>query len=274
MGFNTVPGTGAPGSGVGNNGDYYLDVAGFVLYGPKAAGAWPGSGTPMRGATGATGSDGNPGVDGRSVLNGSAAPDNSIGNNGDFYLRTSNSTLYGPKASGVWPGSGVSLIGPQGATGATGSNGTNGTDGTDGADGAKGDPGDPGTIPRGVVTKITSALATLANEKGVVALGKTVVILKVVADKICRVRLYATTAQRDADESRAANIPPTAGTQHGVLLDLLLDTSDKLTWILSPPAYVDDAKSSPDGNIAYTIGNVDTTTQAITVNFTRVQQES
>ncbi|HEV8622477.1 MAG TPA: hypothetical protein VGR33_06260, partial [Actinomycetota bacterium] len=34
--------------------------------------------------------------------------------NGDFYLDTSAWVLYGPKASGAWPGSGTSLVGPTG----------------------------------------------------------------------------------------------------------------------------------------------------------------
>jgi hypothetical protein len=37
-----LTGTGAPGSGVGNNGDVYLDLATLEMWGPKAAGAWPG----------------------------------------------------------------------------------------------------------------------------------------------------------------------------------------------------------------------------------------
>jgi len=43
-GANTVlSGTGAPGGGTGINGDYYIDTSapGFMIYGPKAAGAWP-----------------------------------------------------------------------------------------------------------------------------------------------------------------------------------------------------------------------------------------
>jgi len=34
--------------------------------------------------------------------------------NGDFYLDTTAWVLYGPKASGVWPGPGTSLVGPAG----------------------------------------------------------------------------------------------------------------------------------------------------------------
>jgi len=34
--------------------------------------------------------------------------------NGDFYINTTAWVLYGPKASGAWPGSGTSLVGPAG----------------------------------------------------------------------------------------------------------------------------------------------------------------
>jgi len=52
------------------------------------------------------------------ILNGSAAPGSTVGNVGDFYIATSNWSIYGPKASGGWP-AGVSLVGPAG-TGTSG----------------------------------------------------------------------------------------------------------------------------------------------------------
>ncbi|MFN7993145.1 MAG: hypothetical protein U0Q18_06075 [Bryobacteraceae bacterium] len=39
---------------------------------------------------------------GTSLLSGSSAPPANIGSNGDFYLDTAASCLYGPKASGIW----------------------------------------------------------------------------------------------------------------------------------------------------------------------------
>jgi len=47
-----VSGAGAPAAGVGVNGDFYLDTTAWVLYGPKAGGAWPGSGTSLVGPPG------------------------------------------------------------------------------------------------------------------------------------------------------------------------------------------------------------------------------
>ncbi|MGX5688611.1 beta strand repeat-containing protein [Arcticibacter tournemirensis] len=39
-----------PSSGVGNNGDFYINTATYTLYGPKANGAWPSTGASMIGA--------------------------------------------------------------------------------------------------------------------------------------------------------------------------------------------------------------------------------
>jgi hypothetical protein len=64
-----------------------------------------------------TGADGADGADGRTILSGIGAPAAGTGEDGDFYLDTSASDIYGPKASGVW-GSPTSLIGPAGADGA------------------------------------------------------------------------------------------------------------------------------------------------------------
>ena len=84
------------------------------------------------GATGPTGPAGADGLDGNTVLNGTGAPANTLGFDGDFYVDLGTTTLYGPKAAGAWPLTGVSLVGPAGATGATGAAGADGADGRDG----------------------------------------------------------------------------------------------------------------------------------------------
>jgi hypothetical protein len=52
-----------------------------------------------------------PGADGNTILSGHGAPANSTGRDGDYWMDLDATTLYGPKASGSWPGSGVSLVG-------------------------------------------------------------------------------------------------------------------------------------------------------------------
>lgn len=120
---NTVwSGAGAPGAGLGVNGDFYIDTTNSRIYGPKAAGAWPGGFTSIIGPTGSTGPAGTNGTDGKTVRSGSGAPAGGLGVDGDFYINTAAWTIYGPKTAGAW-GSATSLVGP---TGPAGTNGTNG----------------------------------------------------------------------------------------------------------------------------------------------------
>jgi hypothetical protein len=67
---------------------------------------------------GIEGDTGPAGADGKTILSGAVDP-TTEGANGDFYINTATSTLFGPKASGTWP-SGVLLIGADGADGADG----------------------------------------------------------------------------------------------------------------------------------------------------------
>lgn len=76
-------------------------------------------------------------------LNGEGAPDVALGTDGDFYLDTLNSDLYGPKTDGAW-GTPVSLIGPEGPEGPEGPQGIQGIQGLQGVKGNKGDPGETG----------------------------------------------------------------------------------------------------------------------------------
>ena len=59
----------APTGGVGNNGDFYIDIVTWNIYGPKASGAWP-AGTSLIGPAGAVGSTGASGANGTDGLNG------------------------------------------------------------------------------------------------------------------------------------------------------------------------------------------------------------
>jgi len=76
------------------------------------------------------------GADGKTILNGSGAPSGGV--DGDFWIDTANNRIYGPKASGTWPGSYTSLVGPTGSTGSTGATGAAGSTGATGPQGATG----------------------------------------------------------------------------------------------------------------------------------------
>lgn len=93
-------GSGAPANSVGNNGDFYIDTATSNLYGPKAAGVWPAA-VSLRGAAGTSGN---------TILSGTVDPVG-VGVNNDFYVNTTTSRFFGPKAAGVWPSSGIALAG-------------------------------------------------------------------------------------------------------------------------------------------------------------------
>ena len=106
-------------------------------------------------------------LDGATILSGTGAPQDSQGNDGDFYIQTgANPMLYGPKATS-WP-AGIALSGgqgiqgeqgiqgpegprgpegPQGAIGPAGADGANGAQGPQGIQGVQGDIGPIG--PRG-----------------------------------------------------------------------------------------------------------------------------
>lgn len=192
-GINTILfGSIDPTASTGTDGDFFINTtAPKTFFGPKASGAWP-PGEVIKGDTGAAGADGAPGADGatgpqgpqgeqgiqgpagadgaqgpagsdgtdgtdgKTILSGTVAP-TTEGTDGDYYLNTTTSTLFGPKAT-TWP-TGVSLIGPAGAQGEQGIQGTAGVDGADGAQGPAGSDGAPGadgkTVLNGTVDPTT-----------------------------------------------------------------------------------------------------------------------
>ena len=95
-------GSGAPGSALGNNGDFYLRTSNKNVY-KKVNGRW--------------GVEANlSGTDGATWFNGSTAPLDASGVNGDFYFRTSNATIWS-KVAGAW----TQLINITGSVGLAGS---------------------------------------------------------------------------------------------------------------------------------------------------------
>lgn len=69
------------------------------------------------GPTGPAGADGADGAPGSVWHSGSIAPTVGIGVDGDYYFRTSNGDVYGPKASGSWGSPVANLTGAQGIQG-------------------------------------------------------------------------------------------------------------------------------------------------------------
>ncbi|MGN0002546.1 MAG: hypothetical protein ACI35V_03850 [Sphingobacterium composti] len=102
-------GNDVPSGTLGVVGDFYFRLSNSTFYGPKTAAGW-GSPVSLRGATGSTGAAGT------KILSGTTLPGLDVGAVGDFYLKTDQSLLFGPKTAGGW-GSGVSLRGATGAAG-------------------------------------------------------------------------------------------------------------------------------------------------------------
>jgi len=158
----------------GIDGDFYINTVTSTIFGPKASGAW-GAGTLLKGAdgaqgiqgiqgvagnAGAQGIQGVPGVDGKTILSGTVNP-TTQGIDGDFYINTTTSTIFGPKTSGAW-GVGTLLKGADGAQGIQGVPGTDGTQGIQGIQGVQGTQGIPGvdgkTILSGTVNPTSQGI--------------------------------------------------------------------------------------------------------------------
>lgn len=96
---------------------------------------------------------------------------------------------------------------------------------------------------------VTNLLATGQQEFGTISLSKMFAVLNCSVTSAARVQLYSTLAAQTADAGRG-QVPPTGTTQHGVIMDLYLDTPDKLFWVMSPIA--DGAnQDDPQNDFAY-----------------------
>ncbi len=118
-------GAGLPGTTTGKNADSYINTLTGIFY-QKTVDAWSqvfSMATGPQGPQGMAGINGTNGINGNTILYGTVDPSNtSTGIDGNFYINTSNYTIFGPKVAGVWP-TGVSILGSPGAAGSTGSAG-------------------------------------------------------------------------------------------------------------------------------------------------------
>ena len=120
-----------------------------------------------------------------------------------------------------------------------------------------------------VVVTTASGLASGVSELGVVTLGPTSRLLRVVADKACRVRLYTQATKRTADASRAIGTDPTG--DHGLAFEAVF-TSSLLSLDLSPQPIVSNMDSPTVSSIYYNIMNM-AAASGVAVTFTRQRME-
>ena len=125
---------------------------------------------------------------------------------------------------------------------------------------------------RNIATITTASIAAGGDEQGTVALGsRTALLINIEADKACRVRLYANSADRSSDYLRDRSTDPTAG--QGVFCEFIFSTMQD--FHVSPPVvlYNEDAPV-PANVIYYTIENDDLgSAQVITVDLTHLDME-
>lgn len=101
-----LAGSGAPGGGLGQDGDFYLDTSTGDVYGPKTGGAWGSPILNITGPTGPTGAAGSTGITGATGATGSQGPTGAQG-------------PTGPTGTGSGGGALVFLQEQSGATAAT-----------------------------------------------------------------------------------------------------------------------------------------------------------
>lgn len=136
-------GSGTPSSGLGVDGDFYIDVSANTIYGPKTTGAW-GTSTSLVGPTGATGpagATGDTGATGPQGIQGVQGPQGDLGPAGADGAPGADGAQGDPGPAGADGASAyevavangfvgneaawlAGLVGPTGATGATGAQGT------------------------------------------------------------------------------------------------------------------------------------------------------
>ena len=156
---NTIlNGKGAPTSNIGINGDFYIDISNFTIYGPKTKNRWPAP-VSMRGPSGTStdrvtnvpgtpGEKGEKGAKGDKGESGAAGSPGAQGAKGDAGAKGETGAKGDAGAKGDTGAKGDS--GAQGEAGAKGDTGAQGDKGETGAKGDKGDKGDTGdTGPQG-----------------------------------------------------------------------------------------------------------------------------
>lgn len=114
------------------------------------------------------------------------------------------------------------------------------------------------------VTFSAAALASNASATNTVNIASRYQLLHITTSHSCRVRLYTSTAKRDADLTRPIGIDPEGN--HGLMFEFI-STSELLSADLSPlvDGFADTAA------IPYSITNLSNATQTITVTLNHVK---
>lgn len=128
-----------------------------------------------------------------------------------------------------------------------------------------GGTGGGGTQTRTTVTKSTASMADLAYETGVIEMAIGYRLAKIETNVAARVRLYASSMQRDADVDRDVEEDPVD--DHGLIFEFISNDS-LLSAALSPMVDGYSLETVPTQNIPYTITNLSGATSPVTVTLT------
>lgn len=131
--------------------------------------------------------------------------------------------------------------------------------------------GGGGGATRTTATYTTTSLAPGAQEIGLINLAPGYRIYKVQLSRQARARLYDTTAHRTADLSRPKSTPIDEGSDHGLMLEVALETG-ALTRTLSP--VVDGVNFETGDGVPITVDNLDSSSGTVTVTVTYVKSET
>jgi hypothetical protein len=131
-----------------------------------------------------------------------------------------------------------------------------------------------GSSSRTTVTITTLSLAAGEMQTGLVTVAKTFALQVLTVDVPARLRLYSSTAFRDADLTRPPSQFLHYWTNHGCICDILLNAATGLTWTLNPTALGTDNDTSVTSSIPYTVTNAGTQAATITLTLTYLTMET
>lgn len=144
-----------------------------------------------------------------------------------------------------------------------------GVTGPAGPQGPAGPVGNASALARTTTSYTTGSLADGATETGLISIAPSYELLRIQTSAPARVRLYASTAQRDADAARLSTVDPTG--DHGLLFEFVTTAGD-LDWAIAPMVYgyrLDTISSS----IPIAITNLSGSTAAVMVTLTYIPAE-
>jgi hypothetical protein len=228
-------GAGVPASGLGADGDFYIDTSADTIYGPKTAGAW-GSATSLVGPQGEQGIQGIQGIQGEPGADGA---------DGLGLPTPTFPTDEGKVAVARAAASGYALEAVSGGS---------------------------GLEARATATATTASLANNASGDVSVTIPKGCVVLTIATDVAARVGLYRTSAHRTGDQSRFDSTPtiPPSGTNAPAAQ--VTTTVSALTVPVDED--FSNLDGTPADTAYLRVTNLSGITQAITVSVTTRRTEA